>query len=796
MVINFFKPAVRGLLKSKITTFINLFGLSAGMTTAVFIFLWVQNEITVDNYQPDNIYRLSYSSNYGATSHTSERSTFPMYLAASKEVPEIEQAVIMSPNTYGGFTFNIDDKLFSEKTSAWVGGSWFHIFSYSFIQGNAASFMQNPYSIVLTESKAMKYFGTAVAAGRTIKVDTVTYTVAGVVKDNPPNSTFQFDIFIQYDSYLTGARLAKARTDWNNGNYIAFVRLRPDASAKRVSAKLLDISKRNQPGDDEVINLDPLKKMYFQADIRSSLPQGNKKATYIFALLGILLLVTACINYVNLTTAKASLRAKEVSIRKIAGALKTHLFLQFIVESVIVSCIALLLALVLVRSLLPLFNAITEKDFHLPLTSASLWQILLGTLLLATLLNGIYPALLLSSFQPLNVFRGKTMSRVKDGSIRKGLVVFQFSLSVVLIIGAIVIHRQLHYIQTTDPGYNVSQVLALDIPYRSYGNIKRDEQAAFLKSLQHELESQSGVVNVSTASEDIINIGNSSGAGNAVWEGKDTSYHTQIARLEVDAGFQQTFGLQLKDGRWFNTSKTDYNNVIINQTAEAEFNIHQPVIGQLFVWGGDTGQIIGIVKDFHYKSLHDRIGPIVILNNHGSGSTFFVKTAGSNIQATLSRLSAVWSKFIPKEPFIYTFLDDSFNSLYKTDIKTSKLILIFSLAAVVICSLGLFGLAAFTAEQRTKEIGIRKILGATVQQITILLSKDFLALVAIAVVIASPVAWWAMHTWLQEFAYRAPLTIWIFVGAAALALIIAAISVSSHAIKTALTNPVKSLRTE
>jgi ABC-type antimicrobial peptide transport system permease subunit len=665
------------------------------------------------------------------------------------------------------------------------------MFNYSFIQGNAATFKQNPYSIVLTESKAKKYFGNSDPTGRIIRFDTVNYTVAGVVKDNPPNSSFQFDIFMQYDSYLTGSRLAKARTDWNNSNYIAFVRLRPDASKKMVSAKLAAIEKRNVPDINEAISLDPLKQMYFQTGLGSSLPQGNKKATYIFALLGTLLLVTACINYVNLTTAKASLRAKEVSIRKIAGAGKMHLFLQFVTESAIISFISLLLALVLVNLLLPVFNTITEKNFQLPLTSKNLWQILLGTLLFATLLNGIYPALLLSSFQPLNVFRGKTMLKVKDGSIRKGLVVFQFSLSVALIIGAMVINRQLHYIQTTNPGYNVSQVIALDVPYRSYNRIK-DE----LEIMRHELGMQAGVMNVSTASEEIINVGNSSGAGNAVWDGKDTSYKTRIARLEVDANFQKTFGLHLMEGRWFNTSKNDYTNVIINETAEAEFNIQKPVIGRRFVWGGDTGQIIGVVKDFHYKSLHDKIGPIVLLNNRGSSSTYFVKTAGGNIPATLNGLAAVWSRFLPNEPFTCTFLDDSFNNLYKTDIKTSQLILIFSLAAVIICGLGLFGLAAFTAEQRTKEIGIRKVLGATVQQITILLSKDFLVLVAVAIGIASPIAWWAMHKWLQDFAYRAPLNIWIFIGAAAVALTIAMISVSTHAIKTALTNPVKSLRTE
>lgn len=793
---NFFKIALRTIFKNKVISFINLFGLATGITAAVFIFLWVQNEVTVDNYQPDNIYRLSYKYSFGSDAFTSERTTLPLYLAAGKDVPEIERAVIMSPNAYGGLTMNINNKLFSEKTSAWVDRSWFNIFNYTFVQGSPAVFSQNPNSIILTESKALKYFGTAPATGQLIKIDTVNYTVAGVVKDNPLNSSFRFDIFLQYDSYLTPAKLAKAGTDWNNANYIAFVKLRQDASPKLVSAKLGDILKRNTPQANNTVMLDPLKEMYFNTNVSSSLPQGNKKAIYIFTLLGVLLLVTACINYVNLTTAKASLRAKEVSIRKIAGAERGHLFFQFISESLLISVFALLLSLVLVQLLLPVFNTITEKSFHLSLTSGTLWQILLSTLLLTTLLNGIYPAMLLSSFKPLNVFRGKSLLKIKDGAIRKGLVVFQFSLSVLLIISTMVIYRQLHYIQTTNPGYSVSQVASLQIPYRSYAKLNERQQAAFFEGLRHELQLQPGVASVSAASEDIINVGNSSGAGNAVWDGKDTSLKSSIARLEVDAEFKNTFGLQLKSGRWFSTAKTDYKNVLINETAEAEFNIKKPVVGQRFVWGGDTGQVIGVVKDFHYKSMHEKIGPMVLLNNQGSSYSYFVKIAGNNIPAALNGIAAVWGKFIPKEPFNYAFLDDSFTNLYKTDLKTSQLILIFSLVAVIICALGLFGLAAFTAEQRTKEIGIRKVLGATVKQITILLSKDFLVLVSIAIIIATPIAWWAMSRWLQDFAYRVPISAWIFIAAGAMALLIAALSVSVQAIKAAVANPVKALQRE
>ncbi|HTE33538.1 MAG TPA: ABC transporter permease [Chryseolinea sp.] len=796
MFINFIKTALRATYRSKLTSLINLFGLATGMTAAIFIFLWVQNEVTVDDYQPDNIYRLSNTSNYKGKSFSSERTTMPLYLALPKDIPEVEKAVIMSPNRFSGITFNISNRQFAEKTSAWVDRNWFNMFAYSFVQGNAASFTNNPYSIVLSESKARKYFGSADAVGQLIKMDTVNYTVAGVVKDNPLNSSFQFDILLQYDSYLTGPRLKRASTDWNNANYIAFVQLRPDASKKMVEAKVSEIIKRNNSENDAIVSLDPLKQMYFQTGIDSALPQGSKKTTYIFTVLGILLLVTACINYVNLTTARASLRAKEVSIRKITGATKAQLFWQFIAESLTISVFALLIALGLVELLLPLFNTITEKNFWLPITSITMWQILLGTLAAAIVLNGIYPALLLSSFSPLNVFRGKSLLKVKDGSIRKALVVFQFFLSVLLITSAIVIYRQLHYIQSTNPGYNVSQVVSLSIPYTTYSKLNDKQRTAYFEAFRHELEVQPGITGVSTASGEIIDIGDANGAGDAIWDGKDTTYDERISRLEADANFKNVFSVQLKSGRWFTESPNEFGNVIINETAEAQFNMIKPLVGQRFIWRGDTGQVIGVVKDFHYKSMHNKIGPMIISYNNGQSYYYFAKIAAGNIPAELTRLAGVWGKFVPNEPFAYTFLDDSFNNLYKTDIKSSTLILVFCIVAVVIAALGLFALATFTAERRSKEISIRKVLGATVQQISLLLTKEFLVLVCMAIIIATPIAWWAMNKWLQDFAYRIVLTPWLLAIGGLVALLIAILSVGTQAVKAAMANPAAVLKAE
>ncbi|HRI20154.1 MAG TPA: ABC transporter permease [Panacibacter sp.] len=799
MIKNYFKTALRNLWKNKATSFINLFGLSVGMTAAVFIFLWVQNEISFDNYQPDkeNIYRITNAIQVSKDeTWTWESSPMLMGETAIKEIPEVQKTARVIINVWGAPVFNINHKLFSEKTTAYIDKSWFNIFHYDFIAGNAIAFGRQPFSMILTESKAKKYFGDANAIGQIIRVDTINYTVQGVIKDNPVNSSFQFDVLLQMDGRLADPSTLKNDKSWNNFGYTTFLQLRPDADKALVETKLNDIINKNRTNDNDKVSIQPLSGMYFESDLQSSdMPHGSEKTTYIFGLLGLLLLITACINYVNLTTAKASLRAKEVSVRKIIGAQKKQLFFQFIAESLTISLLSLFVTLLLIQLCLPAFDTVTEKHFELPLTSVTMWQVLLGTLLFATIFNGIYPAALLSSFKPLNVFRGRSVLKLRDGSVRKGLVVFQFALSMILIIGTIVIYRQLQYIQATNPGYNVSQVIAMQVPWKNAYNSRNDSRESMFTSMKQELLSQGSIAEVSTGGSEIVDVSGAS-SGNSDWDGRDTTYNPTIAHLSVDADYQKMFQLQLKSGHWFKPGNDDLHNYIINETAEREFKMHQPIIGQRFTWGGDTGRIIAVVKDFHYKSMHEKIGPMVLSNNQGSDAYFFIKTVPANISKALSTASAVWAKYISDEPFAYTFLDDSFNNLYKSDIKTSQLIFIFSLIAIVISALGLFGLAAFTAEQRTKEIGIRKVLGASVQQIATLLSKDFVRLVVIAIVIASPLAWWAMSKWLQDFAYRIDITASIFIIAGSLALFIALLSVSIQAIKAALANPVKSLRTE
>jgi len=424
------------------------------------------------------------------------------------------------------------------------------------------------------------------------------------------------------------------------------------------------------------------------------------------------------------------------------------------------------------------------------------WKVLLGTLLGAIVLNGIYPALLLSSFKPLNVFRGISVLKVKDTALRKGLVVFQFTLSVMLIIGTIVVFKQLQFIQSSNPGYNRSQIVSMRIPYRALLYMKDDQRSSFLENIKYELSKNVNTQMVTSSNQPIVNITNTN-SGNSKWIGKDSLFNPTVYTLSVDARYQTVFELKMKEGRWYNPDdKGDLKNYILNETAVQTFHLHQPIIGQWFSFSKQEGTIIGVVKDFHHRNMHDKIGPVVMHNVPGWMLYVSVKAREGNIKPTLATMEKVWNKFLPNEPFDYAFMDDTFNGLYKTDVKTSKLILVFSILAIIITALGLFGLTAFTVERKTKEIGVRKVLGASITNITTLLSKEFIVLVCISILVASPVAWWVMNKWLEDFAYRINITWSVFVFAGGAALLIAMATVSFQAVKAAVANPVKSLRTE
>ncbi len=795
----YIKHALRAIFKNRGVSSINIVGLSVGMTAAVLILFWVQNEVSYDSYHPhaQSIYRLTDTLQVSKDEKWVWE-TSPMRLPSllEKNIPDVEAVTMLYPAQYNPVTFKYKNELFYEKNGAYIDKGWFNIFHYDFIEGGPAQFFKDPFSVILTETKAKKYFGNNNAIGQVMLVDTVNYTVAGVVKDNPSNSSFQYDVLMPVDAYLSDSNSRKNSEEWGNFNFIAFLRLHDNANVSSVEKKMTRILQDTKKDSSITLGLQSLPAMHFETGLQSSsLAHADKKTVYIFSILAALLIVTACINYVNLTTARASLRVKEITIRKIVGAQRRQLFIQFVTESVLISLISLCVTLLLIKFCLPYYNQLTEKNFLFSLTSLSMWQVLGCTILFATVLNSLYPAALLSSFNPLSIFRGVNVLRIKDGTLRKGLVVFQFTLSVMLIIGTIVIFKQLNYVQTTNPGYNRSQIISLQVPYNTHTRMSADAKKSLLQTLKQQIASRPGIAGVTMANQAIVNV-TSYSSGSADWDGRPKDFNPSLSQLCVDAAFQKVFGLDMKEGRWYNSDLPgDARNFILNETAVKELHIHKPVVGQRFVGHGDTGIIIGVVKDFHYKSMHDKIGPLLIFHQNWY-SNLYIKTTPGNITASLNNVEAVWKQMLPADVFNYTFLDDTFNNLYKADKKVSSLILIFSIVVIIISSLGLFALAAFTAEQRTKEIGIRKVLGATVQNITMLLSKDFVKLVLIAILIASPIAWWAMTKWLQDFAYRINLSWWMFAAGGFVALIIAVATISFQSVKAALSNPVKSLRTE
>jgi putative ABC transport system permease protein len=790
MIKNYLVTAWRSLRRHSSGSLLNIFGLSAGMTSAVLVFLWVQNERSFDGYHADagRIYRIT--THLSKLNWTWETSPLALAQPIRTEIPEVENLTVMQPAF--GPVFHLGTGLFTEKSCAYVDGAWFNVFHYDFLEGSAAEFYRHPFSLILTRTTAKKYFGNQNAVGRTIHVDTLDYRVAAVVKDNPINSSFQFNVLMPLDAYLANPENRKNELQRGNFNYLSFLKLRPAADPIKVGAKITGILNEGAKEKTDFMSLIPLKDMHFETDLTYNAwatEHENPGIVYIFTVLGVFLLVIACINYVNLTTARASLRAKEVGVRKIVGAARKSLFTQFIVESLVISAISLLITILFVFLAMPLFRELTGRNFTAPFSSPTIWNILGLTLLAATVLNGIYPGLLLSSFRPLNVLRGTAVLRFKDVYLRKGLVVLQFTFSIILIIGTSVIQRQLYHIQNTNPGYNRSQVFWFYMPWETLPHVA---------SVKQELRSRSDVSGVTVAGYGSVVKIVSSNSGSADWDGHDKTFNPTVFRLVADEDYAKVLQLQMAQGSWFNAPyPADQHHFILNETAVNLFtNLRKPVIGQRFSFDGDTGRIIGVVKDFHFASLHEKINPLVIYDRADSRTTVYVKTRPRQAATALAEARAIWQRYVPGKPFDYTFLDDEFNALYRTDQKVSALILVFSIIAIFISCLGLFGLAAFTAQRRIREIGIRKVLGATISNIIVLLSWEFLRLVLIAVLIAIPIAWWSMHRWLEDFAYHIPLGAWVFTLAGAIAIGIALLTVGSQSVKAASANPAKNLRTD
>jgi putative ABC transport system permease protein len=801
---NYIKTAWRNIRKNKLFSFINILGLSIGVATCFIIMLYVQDELSYDkfNKNADNIARVIFKADVNGGKINESVTMPPVAAVMKKDFPEVQDATRLQ--AYGSSKILYKDKVFKDDKFAFADANFFSIFTLPMIEGDAKKALLQPHTLVITQSTAKKYFGNEGAIGKTVIVTSdndLPYTITGVIKDIPANSHFHFDMFGSMESF------APAKSDtWMSGGFHTYLLLKPGADLKKMEARFpamvkqymgpqiqqqmgLSLEQFTSKGNSLGFVLQPLTDIHLYGNTTNEFePGGNASYVYIFGGVALFILVVACINFINLSTAGASKRAKEVGVRKVAGSGRFQLIKQFLSESILISFFALLIAFAIIELALPAFNNFSGKQLSFGMKPILGFA---GLGLTVGVLAGLYPAFYLSSFKPIAVLKGKFTGSRKSFGLRSSLVVFQFFISVALIIGTIVVYQQMKYIQSKDLGFDKEQLITIPNSYVLGSN----EQIFKQQMLQ-----DPRIVNATVSWYKPTGPSNYNNAL-AYPQGNDHQIVNGVD-YHVDENYIPTMGMKMISGRNFSPAfATDSLGIILNETAAKalgwnnETALGKTVIRQNSGKGDNVPfHVIGVVKNFNFKSLHEAISPLYMTLQPEGGLIFKIKT--TDVAGLLATMKKQWDSYKTEEPFEYNFMDDLFNKTYLTEQKTGDILTLFSMFTIFVACLGLFGLATYTAEQRTKEIGIGKVLGASVNQVTQMLSKEFLKLVLIASLIAFPVAWWAMKKWLQSFAYRIDISWWVFAVAGLTALCIALITVSFQAIKAAVANPVKSLRTE
>ena len=807
MLRNYLKIALRNLVRNKVYSFINVFGLAIGIATCLVISLFVVDELSFDRFhaKADQIVRVTFGGVMSGEVMKEAGVMAPVAQSLKNDFPEVLEATRMQQKIEN-FKIIYKGKTFKENKMAAVDANFFQVFTLPFLKGDVKTALVEPNTLVITEETARRYFGNEDPIGKTLffKNANSYKKVTGVIAEIPANSHFHFGIF----SSMADVPEAKS-TSYMSGTFYTYLVLPAGYDYRKLQAKLplfvekhmsdelklslgMTLKEFRKKGNDIGLNLQPLTDIHLRSDFTNNIEAGgNIRYVYIFGAIALFMLLIACINFMNLSTASASKRAKEVGIRKVLGSFQTDLIGQFLFESILLASIALLLALGLVQLLLPVFNGLADKNLSLPFASNPL--LLAGLLafgILVGILAGSYPAFFLSSFKPVAILKSRFTTSRKSIGLRSGLVVFQFFISIFLIVGTVVVSRQLAYIQNKRLGFEKEQILVV----RNTDALGSREQVWKDKLLQDRR-----VVNVSNSG--FLPVGSS-------YENRISTFpdgnSTQIRRTQVyqiDDRYIPTIGMKILAGRNFSKNfPTDSAGVIVNEAMAKLFGWGKNAVGHKVNYfkdnKGGTAQatVIGIVKDFHYKSLHEEIAPLMMVLSSTPG--LIIKVKPTDVSGLLASLKTEWKTFNVEEPFSYSFLDEDFDKTYVAERKTSTILGIFAGLTIFIACLGLFGLATFTADQRTKEIGIRKVLGASAGQIVGLLSKDFMKLILIACAFAFPLSWYAMHQWLQDYAYRIDMGWWIFIASGILALAIALLTVSFQAVKAALANPVESLRSD
>jgi len=789
MVTNYLKMAWRNLVKYKGYTFINLSGLAVGMACCILIYLWISDEYNIDKFHKSGEQLYSVLEKQYHDGRIDVVSSSPGLLAdeLKKVFPEVEMAC--SVDWINVRTFQAGEKII-KMPGIYAGSDFFKMFSYPIIRGYTETALQGPLDICISRKMAKQLFESEEGAvGKTLRFqNSKDLKIAAVFDDITNNATHQFDFVINWDFFL---KENGGANDWENNFASAYIKIRPDASAQKTEAKLERFLDGYNKDQNDAFYIRLFLQKYTDAYLYSYFENGQQaggRIEYVrlFGWAGLFILIIACINFMNLATARSTKRAKEVGLRKVIGANSKSLIYQFIGESFLISLIAFLIALTMVSLLLPYFNQLTQKQMVMPFGQPIFIVVLLGILILTAVFSGIYPAFYLASFNPIAILKGHLGLPGKEGVLRKGLVVFQFVLTIVFLVGTVVVYRQLDYIQHKSLGYDKENLLNIRI---------EGELVKKFNLFKDRAETLKGIKSISAISERPTKIGNTTGGIH--WPGKDESVNIQFVWASVSYDLIRTMDLQLLQGNDFSKElSTDSVGYLVNETALKRIG-YQDAIGKSLSMWGRSGKIIGVVKDFHYNSLHQIIEPFIIrLVPVMSYGKVLVRTEKGETKTALAGLGRLYKELNPAFPFEYEFADEAYSKSYRSEEVISSLANIFAGLTIFISCLGLFGLAAFTADQRIKEIGIRKVLGANTFNIIRLMSGDFIKLLIIALIISFPLAWWGMNKWLEAYPYKIVIGPGIFAFAGITILTITILTVSFQSIKAAMANPMKSLRTE
>ena len=813
MIKNYFKVAFRNLWKNKGYSAINIFGLATGLATCLLITLYVTGELGYDQFykNAERIYRINSDLRFGGGDLHMTQTSDMMGGLLKKDYPQVEEYTRIYAND-GDKLIKKGDEFINEPYVANVDSTFFDLFMLPVIEGDTKTALNEPNTVVITASAAKKYFNSLQVLSKTIEVknggSTTPYKITAVIKDIPNNSHLRFDFLFSMKNvdYQWG--------QLTSHNFHTYLLMKPGTDYKAFEKnfdqyldkyvlpyaqqfiKVGSMEEFKKAGNKLEYSLMPLTDIHLHSDFSFEItPSGNIQYVYIFSAVALFILILACINFMNLSTARSTKRAKEVGIRKVLGTERKTLVAQFLVESTLTAFISLAIAVVIASLVLPLFNDIAAKSLSIKdLFGKRELPFLVLLPIVVGLLAGSYPALFLSRFKPIVVLKGNANTGFKKSNIRNGLVIFQFATSIMLIIGTIVVYSQLQYIQTKNLGFNKEQVLVIN------GANALDKN---VQAFKNEVLAMQGVSSGTISS--FLPVSNSSRSDNTYAKDAVMSSDNGIDMQTwwVDYDYLKTMGMQIVQGRNFSKEYGSDSSAILITETTAKLLGYDKAVGKMIYAPSDDGddnslyplQIIGVIKDFHFESLRQKLGPLCMRLGSSTGLASF-KVSTANTKSLVSQIENQWKILAPGMPFSYRFMSDSFDQMYRSEQRAGNIAIVFATLAILIACLGLFGLVTYMAEQRNKEIGIRKVLGASVSNVVTMLSKDFLILVAIASVLAFPIAWWAMHTWLQDFEYRINISAWIFIVAGLSALLIALLTVSYQAIKAAVANPVKSLRTE